>query len=113
MRARGGTFLRSVCACELGLISLLFISLYNLSLFVVLLRVIVIFMAIPQGTDSIQAYKMESVILQIMNTMVKGNARVVTRVNRAFSEREARAAYEYLVKTHAKHGWENPPAQDG
>jgi hypothetical protein len=48
--------------------------------------------------------------METMNAMVKGKSRIVAGVSRAFNESEARASYEYLVKVHAKHGWES---QDG
>eukprot|EP00041_Stephanoeca_diplocostata_P010177 m.161815 g.161815 ORF g.161815 m.161815 type:complete len:56 (+) comp18055_c0_seq5:1613-1780(+) len=45
--------------------------------------------------------------------LLQGDARVVQRVDRPFSEPEARRAYDYLVKTHKKYGWNTPPKQDG
>ena len=51
--------------------------------------------------------------MQVMATIVKGEARIVTKVTREFNESEARSAYEYLVKAHAKYGWESPPKNEG
>lgn len=65
----------------------------------------------PQGWS--QAYKMESVIMQISSTMVSGRARVVSTVKSKFSLKEARKSYDYLVKTHKKYGWTTPPADQG
>jgi hypothetical protein len=45
--------------------------------------------------------------------MIKGDARVVAHARTDFSEVEARRAYDYLVKTHAKHGWNTPPKAEG
>jgi len=61
----------------------------------------------------VQAYRMESVILQTMTTMIKGKARIVTHVRRQFNEEEARRSYNYLVRTHAKHGWREQPLEEG
>ena len=65
----------------------------------------------PDGWS--QAYTVEAVIMQTMATMIKGDARIVAKVRREFSEGEARRAYDYLVKTHAKHGWNTPPKAEG
>eukprot|EP00039_Didymoeca_costata_P029782 m.26372 g.26372 ORF g.26372 m.26372 type:complete len:275 (-) comp7789_c0_seq1:107-931(-) len=65
----------------------------------------------PEGWS--QAYTVEAVIMQTMATMIKGEARIVARVKREFSETEARKAYDYLVKTHARHGWNTPPKAEG
>eukprot|EP00039_Didymoeca_costata_P029783 m.26379 g.26379 ORF g.26379 m.26379 type:complete len:53 (-) comp7789_c0_seq2:107-265(-) len=45
--------------------------------------------------------------------VTQGEARIVARVKREFSETEARKAYDYLVKTHARHGWNTPPKAEG
>lgn len=60
-----------------------------------------------------QAYTMEPVIVQVMATMIKGDARIVRGVQQEFSERAARSAYAYLVQAHAKHGWATPPKAEG
>ena len=65
----------------------------------------------PDGWS--QAYTVEAVIMQTMATMIKGEARIAAHVKKDFSEAEARRAYDYLVKTHAKHGWSTPPKGDG
>eukprot|EP00045_Choanoeca_perplexa_P003737 m.33175 g.33175 ORF g.33175 m.33175 type:complete len:274 (-) comp12203_c0_seq1:82-903(-) len=65
----------------------------------------------PDGWS--QAYRMESVIVQLMSTIIKGKARIVKAVRREFSEEQARRSYDYLVKTHAKYGWKTPPKGDG
>eukprot|EP00037_Helgoeca_nana_P037635 m.16885 g.16885 ORF g.16885 m.16885 type:complete len:302 (+) comp9135_c0_seq1:277-1182(+) len=65
----------------------------------------------PDGWSS--AYTVEAIIHQTMSMMVKGEARVVTRASRPFTESEARRSYDYLVKTHKKHGWFTPAMKDG
>lgn len=65
----------------------------------------------PDGWSS--AYSVEAIIMQTMATMIKGDARVVHRTVRQFSEGEARRSYDYLVKTHKKHGWNTPPKGEG
>jgi ubiquitin-conjugating enzyme E2 Q len=65
----------------------------------------------PDGWS--QAYTVEAVIMQTMATMIKGEARIAAHVKKDFSEAEARRAYDYLVKAHAKHGWNTPPKGDG
>eukprot|EP00038_Savillea_parva_P029600 m.72154 g.72154 ORF g.72154 m.72154 type:complete len:324 (+) comp8764_c0_seq2:2031-3002(+) len=65
----------------------------------------------PDGWSS--AYTVEAIILQVMSDMVKGDARVVTRTSKPFNESEARRSYDYLVKTHKKHGWHTPAMKDG
>jgi len=65
----------------------------------------------PDGWSS--AYSVEAIIMQTMATMIKGDARVVHRTVRQFSEGEARRSYDYLVKTHKKHGWNTPPKAEG
>eukprot|EP00035_Acanthoeca_spectabilis_P022202 m.442518 g.442518 ORF g.442518 m.442518 type:complete len:287 (+) comp18818_c0_seq1:198-1058(+) len=65
----------------------------------------------PDGWSS--AYTVEAIIHQTMSMMVKGDARVVTRASKPFTEAEARRSYDYLVKTHKKHGWFTPAVKDG
>ena len=60
-----------------------------------------------------QAYRIESVLMQVMATIIKGDARVVNTVRKDLSEGEARKAYEYLVKSHDAHGWATPPKDEG
>lgn len=60
-----------------------------------------------------QAYTTEAVVMQTIVTIVKGKARIVASVKKEFSEDEARKSYDYLVKTHAKHGWNTPPQSEG
>lgn len=60
-----------------------------------------------------EAYTVEAVIMQTIATMIKGNARIVTTARKPFTATEAKASYDYLVKTHAKHGWNTPPLGDG
>jgi ubiquitin-conjugating enzyme E2 Q len=57
----------------------------------------------PQGW--VQSCKMEAVILAVAASITKAGARIVPSVHTPFGEREARKAYDYLVKTHAKYGW--------
>ena len=47
------------------------------------------------------------------STTPAGKARIVTNVRKAFTEEEARRSYDYLVKTHAKHGWKDQPLAEG
>lgn len=62
---------------------------------------------------TMQAYKMEAVILQVANTIVQGGSRIVRSVRRPFSEDEAKKAYDYLVQVHRRHGWSTPPKHQG
>lgn len=65
----------------------------------------------PQGWS--QAYSISSVIMQTIVTLVKGEARVVTRTSTPFAANEAQRSYEYAVKTHEKHGWHTPALNQG
>lgn len=60
-----------------------------------------------------QAYTMEAVIMQMIATITKGQARIVSETKTPFSREEADKAYSYLVDVHKKHGWFSPPVQDG
>lgn len=66
-----------------------------------------------QGWSS--AYSLESVFLQIAATFVKGRARVVfaQSARDVYSLAKAQAAYQSLVKIHAKSGWHTPPKDEG
>eukprot|EP00049_Salpingoeca_infusionum_P019581 m.362529 g.362529 ORF g.362529 m.362529 type:complete len:340 (+) comp20607_c0_seq1:177-1196(+) len=52
-----------------------------------------------------QGYRMEAVIVQAMAAIAAEETRIVQSTRRPFEEQHARAAYDYLVKSHAKHGW--------
>ncbi len=51
--------------------------------------------------------------MQLIATMAKGNTRIMARLSHPLGEKEAREAYEYLVRTHAKYGWDTPPQHEG
>lgn len=65
-----------------------------------------------QGWSS--AYCIESVILQIAATLVKGNARIDfnTRVH-SYSLARAQCSFRSLSQMHEKNGWYTPPSKDG
>ncbi|EDQ92170.1 uncharacterized protein MONBRDRAFT_14240 [Monosiga brevicollis MX1] len=65
----------------------------------------------PDGWS--QAYRMESVILQTMSTIGKGQARIVRQVRRPLTDEEAKRSYDHLVRVHKKHGWHTPQPGDG
>ncbi|EDL10561.1 RIKEN cDNA E330021D16 [Mus musculus] len=64
-----------------------------------------------QGWSS--AYSIESVILQINATLVKGKARVRFGVDNHYTEQVARRVYKSMVLKHEKSGWFTPPQKDG
>jgi len=64
-----------------------------------------------QGWSS--AYSIESVILQIAATLVKGKARVQFDVKGQYSLAKAQQSFKSLVQIHAKSGWYTPPKEDG
>lgn len=65
-----------------------------------------------QGWSS--AYCIESVILQIAATLVKGNARIDfnSRVQ-SYSLTRAQCSFRSLSQMHEKNGWYTPPTKDG
>jgi len=65
-----------------------------------------------QGWSS--AYCIESVILQIAATLVKGNARIDfnSRVH-SYSMARAQCSFRSLSQMHEKNGWYTPPTKDG
>lgn len=65
-----------------------------------------------QGWSS--AYCIESVILQIAATLVKGNARIDfnTKVH-MYSMARAQCSFRSLSQMHEKNGWYTPPTKDG
>lgn len=65
-----------------------------------------------QGWSS--AYCIESVILQIAATLVKGNARIDfnSRVH-SYSMARAQCSFRSLTQMHEKNGWYTPPTKDG
>eukprot|EP00040_Diaphanoeca_grandis_P018875 m.99376 g.99376 ORF g.99376 m.99376 type:complete len:286 (-) comp27152_c0_seq1:97-954(-) len=65
----------------------------------------------PDGWST--AYTVEAIIMQTIATLVKGKARIVGRTARPYGEQQAKASYDFLVKTHAKHGWNTPAKADG
>ncbi|VDM97917.1 unnamed protein product [Thelazia callipaeda] len=64
-----------------------------------------------QGWSS--AYSIESLILQIAATLVKGKARINFAVKGQYSLTRAQQAFTSLVQIHAKSGWFTPPKADG
>merc|ERR1712130_136345 len=66
-----------------------------------------------QGWSS--AYSIESVIMQIAATFVKGKARVIHQQNpgATYSLTKAQQSHRNLVQLHNKSGWYTPPPGDG
>jgi ubiquitin-conjugating enzyme E2 Q len=66
-----------------------------------------------QGWSS--AYSIESLILQISATLVKGKARISfdTKTNHSYSLSRAQQSFKSLVHIHNKSGWYTPPKADG
>uniref|UniRef100_A0A8C7WM97 E2 ubiquitin-conjugating enzyme n=1 Tax=Oryzias sinensis TaxID=183150 RepID=A0A8C7WM97_9TELE len=73
-----------------------------------------------QGWSS--AYSIESVIMQINATLVKGKARVQFGANKVsfyvltqnqYNLARAQQSYKSLVQIHEKNGWYTPPKEDG
>nr|XP_061812724.1 ubiquitin-conjugating enzyme E2 Q2-like isoform X6 [Nerophis lumbriciformis] len=65
-----------------------------------------------QGWSS--AYSIESVIMQINATLVKGKARVQFGANKnQYNLARAQQSYKSLVQIHEKNGWYTPPKKDG
>ncbi|XP_006866514.1 PREDICTED: ubiquitin-conjugating enzyme E2 Q2 isoform X1 [Chrysochloris asiatica] len=65
-----------------------------------------------QGWSS--AYSIESVIMQINATLVKGKARVQFGANKnQYTLARAQQSYNSIVQIHEKNGWYTPPKEDG
>ncbi|XP_076863475.1 ubiquitin-conjugating enzyme E2 Q2 isoform X3 [Brachyhypopomus gauderio] len=65
-----------------------------------------------QGWSS--AYSIESVIMQINATLVKGKARIQFGANKnQYNLARAQQSYKSLVQIHEKNGWYTPPKEDG
>uniref|UniRef100_A0A0N4ZX84 UBIQUITIN_CONJUGAT_2 domain-containing protein n=1 Tax=Parastrongyloides trichosuri TaxID=131310 RepID=A0A0N4ZX84_PARTI len=64
-----------------------------------------------QGWSS--AYNMESVILQIAATLVKGKGRINFTNVATYNHAKAKAYHEQLTKFHKSTGWFTPPKADG
>lgn len=65
-----------------------------------------------QGWSS--AYCVESVILQIAATFVKGKARIeFDKKNTAYTLQHAEVAFKSLSRMHEKNGWHTPNPNDG
>ncbi|CAH8499843.1 unnamed protein product [Schistosoma turkestanicum] len=65
-----------------------------------------------QGWSS--AYDIESSIMQIAATLVKGRARInFSATNDQYSLRRAQLSYRGLVQIHEESGWYTPPKADG
>lgn len=65
-----------------------------------------------QGWSS--AYSMESLVVQIVATLVKGKARVKFGASKQqYSLTRAKQSYKRLVAIHEENGWYTPPKQDG
>uniref|UniRef100_A0A8C7J7W1 E2 ubiquitin-conjugating enzyme n=1 Tax=Oncorhynchus kisutch TaxID=8019 RepID=A0A8C7J7W1_ONCKI len=70
------------------------------------------FFTLFQGWSS--AYSIESVIMQINATLVKGKARVQFGANKnQYNLARAQQSYKSLVQIHEKNGWYTPPKEDG
>jgi ubiquitin-conjugating enzyme E2 Q len=64
-----------------------------------------------QGWTS--AYSVESLIMQIAATLVKGKARISFDTKSAYSLAKAQQSFKSLVHIHSKSGWYTPPKSDG
>ncbi|CAI4225380.1 unnamed protein product [Auanema sp. JU1783] len=64
-----------------------------------------------QGWSS--AYSVESVVLQIAATLVKGKARIQFDNKGQYSLARAQQSFKSLVQIHQKSGWYTPPKQEG
>ena len=65
-----------------------------------------------QGWSS--AYSLESVIMQIAATLVKGKARIQFGASKAqYSLARAQQSFKALVQIHEKNGWFTPPKEEG
>ncbi|BFY98685.1 hypothetical protein BsWGS_01725 [Bradybaena similaris] len=65
-----------------------------------------------QGWSS--AYSIESVILQISATLVKGKARIQFGATKSqYTLARAQQSFKSLVQIHEKNGWFTPPKEDG
>uniref|UniRef100_A0A7E4VG28 UBC core domain-containing protein n=1 Tax=Panagrellus redivivus TaxID=6233 RepID=A0A7E4VG28_PANRE len=64
-----------------------------------------------QGWSS--AYSVESVVLQIAATLVKGKARINFESNNSYTMARAQQSFKSLVSIHQKSGWYTPPSADG
>uniref|UniRef100_A0A8B9JKM9 Ubiquitin-conjugating enzyme E2Q family member 2 n=1 Tax=Astyanax mexicanus TaxID=7994 RepID=A0A8B9JKM9_ASTMX len=66
------------------------------------------------GSGWSSAYSIESVIMQINATLVKGKARVQFGANKnQYNLARAQQSYKSLVQIHEKNGWYTPPKEDG
>ena len=64
-----------------------------------------------QGWSS--AYSVESLIMQIAATLVKGKARISFDQKSSYSLTKAQQSFKSLVHIHSKSGWYTPPKSDG
>lgn len=64
-----------------------------------------------QGWTS--AYSVESLIMQIAATLVKGKARISFDAKSAYSLAKAQQSFKSLVHIHSKSGWYTPPKNEG
>jgi len=64
-----------------------------------------------QGWTS--AYSIESLIMQIQSTLVKGKARISFETKGSYSLAKAQQSFKSLVHIHSKSGWYTPPKSDG
>lgn len=65
-----------------------------------------------QGWSS--AYSLESLVLQIAATLVKGKARIQFGASRTqYNLARAQASFKSLLQIHEKNGWFTPPKEDG
>ncbi|XP_046912113.2 uncharacterized protein LOC124493097 [Dermatophagoides farinae] len=61
------------------------------------------------------AYTMESVIIQLMASFVKGQATIKATkdVNKCFTKKSAINSFRHIVRIHDKHGWVDTPLFEG
>nr|XP_027199087.1 ubiquitin-conjugating enzyme E2 25-like [Dermatophagoides pteronyssinus] len=61
------------------------------------------------------AYTMESVIIQLMASFVKGQATIKATkdVNKCFTKKSAINSFRHIVRIHDKHGWVDTPLYEG
>ncbi|XP_052028700.1 ubiquitin-conjugating enzyme E2 Q2-like isoform X2 [Apodemus sylvaticus] len=64
-----------------------------------------------QGWSS--AYSVESIIMQISATLVKGQARVDFKADNQYDLKKAQRAFQRAMREHEEIGWFTPPKEDG
>jgi len=59
------------------------------------------------------AYSIESMIMQVAATLVKGKARISFDSKNSYSLIKAQQSFKSLVQIHSKSGWYSPPSSEG